>query len=109
MIDSMLIALSGMQGHQRGLNVISNNISNMNTPGFRGSAVSFADLFTGSDQRSLPDGRLVSQQGSNGGVDASRVQLDLRAGDLQQTGRNLDLGLQGNGFFVVQDAQGAIR
>ena len=106
MIDSIFIALSGMQGHQRGLNVISNNVSNMNTVGFRGSSVSFADVFSGSTQTTLPDGELVGQQGAGGGLDASRTLLDLHSVDATQTGRDLDLALQGDGFFVLQDENG---
>lgn len=109
MIDSIFVALSGMRGHERGLNVISSNISNINTPGFRGSTVSFTDVFTGSTLNSLPDGQFVGQRGSGGGLDASHTLLDMHNVEAQQTGRGLDLALQGNGFFVVQDESGAIR
>jgi flagellar hook protein FlgE len=90
MIDSIFVALSGMRGHERGLNVISNNITNMNTPGFRGSTVHFADVF-------------------NGGLDASRTQLNMQNVEAQQTGRGLDLSLKGNGFFVLLDENGEVR
>jgi flagellar hook protein FlgE len=109
MIDSIFVALSGMRGHERGLNVISNNITNMNTPGFRGSTVSFADVFTGGTSKRLPDGQRVGQQGMGGGVDASRTHLDLHNVEAQQTGRGLDLSLQGNGFFVLLDENGEVR
>lgn len=98
MIDSMSVALSGMLGHERGLNVISNNVSNMNTTAFRGSTVSFADVFVGS---TLPQ--------AGGGLDASRARVDFRPGERQPTGGELDLMLSGDGFFVVQDEQGEIR
>jgi flagellar hook protein FlgE len=104
MIDSIFVALSGMQGHQRGLNVISNNVANMNTPGFRGSTVSFADVFIGAS----PNG-LGGQQALGGGLNASLTVMDLRAGEPQQTGNDLDLRLQGSGFFILQDENGAIR
>ena len=104
MIDSIFVALSGMLGHQRGLNVISNNIANMNTPAFRGSRTSFTDVFVGAAPTGLPRG-----QQSLGGVDASRTQLDLRRGDRQATGRDLDLMLQGEGYFVLQTEDGETR
>lgn len=105
MINSIFVALSGMQGHQRGLSVISSNISNLNTPGFRGSTVSFSDVFIGTAQ----NGQFTGQRGLGGGLNASLTLLDLRNGDPQTTGRDLDLFLQGEGFFVVQDESGATR
>jgi flagellar hook protein FlgE len=106
MIGSIFVALSGMQGHQRALNVISNNVANMNTPGFRGSTVGFADVFSGSS----PDGRSITgQEQGGGGLNASRTALDMRTGEKQQTGSPLDLFLEGNGFFVLQDENGVLR
>lgn len=110
MIDSIFIALSGMQGHERGLNVISNNVSNLNTPGFRGSTVNFANVFSGPGQQGLQNGQRSSQQYTlGGGLDASRTLLDMRTADAQKTGVDLDLALQGDGFFVLQDASGELR
>ena len=106
MIDSIFVALSGMLGHQRGLNVISQNVANMNTPGFRGSVIGFSDVFNGT---SASNGQQSSQSGRGGGVDASRTLLDMRRGEQQATGRDLDLFLKGDGFFIVQDEEGEIR
>ncbi len=104
MINSIFVALSGMRGHERGLNVISNNVSNMSTPAFRGSIVSFTDVFVGGSQSEL-----TGQQRLGGGLDASRTILNLRTGDPQQTDRALDLFLKGDGFFVLQDEDGETR
>jgi flagellar hook protein FlgE len=103
-LDSIFIALSGLRGHQRGLDVISHNVANMNTPGFKGSTVGFADILG-------PDGGRSGAQDAagGGGLDAPRTTLDLRAGDTQQTGRDLDLALEGDGSFVFRDAEGALR
>lgn len=103
MIDSILTAMSGLQGHQRGLNTISGNVANMNTPGFKGSQVQFTDVISGD-----PDAGGEAAAGGRG-VDASRVSLDMRAGEIKQTGRDLDLALNGDGFFVVRDAAGMLR
>ena len=102
MIDSIFIAMSGLRGHERGLDVISHNVANMNTPGFKSSSVDFADVFGGEqdDGQDAPAG---------GGLDASRTTLDLRAGELQRTGRDLDLALEGEGYFVFREASGALR
>lgn len=106
MISSIFVATSGMIGHQRGLEVVSNNIGNMNTPGFRGSVVSFSDVFIGLGSHSTPSN---GQRSVGGGLDASRTLLDLHVETPQQTGRDLDLALEGSGFFVLQDAEGATR
>lgn len=102
MIDSILTAMSGLQGHQRGLNTISGNVANMNTPGFKGSQVDFTDVFGGNRQAG-------GDAAQGRGVDASRVSLDLRPGEIKQTGRELDLALDGDGFFVVRDEAEALR
>jgi flagellar hook protein FlgE len=103
MIDSILTAMSGLQGHQRGLNAISSNIANMNTPGFKGSQVDFTDVFSGGGGQSGAEGA------PGHGVDSTRVSLDLRSGEIKQTGRELDLALAGDGFFVVRDEAGTLR
>jgi flagellar hook protein FlgE len=110
MIDSIYVALSGMLGNERGLNVISNNVANLNTPGFRGSTVNFANVFSGSPQDEAQDNEFAGQAAvDGGGVDASQAELDMTPGAQQQTGNALDLFLQGSGFFVVQDPSGATR
>jgi len=74
------------------------------------SAVDFADLFSGTAPNSPQNGAFAGQQNlGGGGLDSTHTQLDLRAGTQQQTGRDLDLFLQGNGFFVVTEPDGAIR
>jgi flagellar hook protein FlgE len=103
MINSIFLAHSGMTAHERGLDVISQNIANMNTPGFRGSRVTFADVFIGS----APDNGVGQRPG--GGVDAARSEIDFRPGDPQQTGGDLDVFLNGAGFFVIQDEDGQLR
>ena len=110
MINSIYIATSGMLGNERALNVISNNVANLNTAGFRGSNVSFSNVYSGTAQTGSQNNQFVGQQGlGGGGVDATRTLLDMRSGTPQQTGRDLDLSLQGDGFFVLQDSTGSLR
>lgn len=45
MLDSIYIAMTGLHGYEEGLRVISNNTTNMNTPGFKGATLQFSDLF----------------------------------------------------------------
>jgi len=99
MIDSIYVALTGLNGHQQGLRVISGNVANMNTPGFRGSTVMFKDLLSGD----------AGSGHTGGGLDGSRAAFDLRPGETRQTGRDLDLTMDGPGFFVIEDETGARR
>jgi flagellar hook protein FlgE len=103
MIESILVGMSGMQGHQRGLSIIGNNVSNMNTLGFRGSTATFVDVFTGAGSGARSIG------GEAGGVAAVLRLVDTQPGDPQRTDRDHDLSLDGTGFFIVQDETGAIR
>lgn len=94
MLDTILVANSGLSSHQQGLRTISDNVANMNTPGFKESRTQFADVF------------LANSGGSGGGVSTFGSQVNFTAGELRNTGRTLDTAIDGNAFFVVEDAQG---
>lgn len=99
MIDAINTAVSGLNGFNKGLQVISENVTNMNTPGYKGSNVQFED------QLASPfDGQGASNGG--GGLDAYAVTLDLSSGQTVQSTNPLAVAINGNGLFVVQDAQG---
>ena len=78
-------ALSGLNSAATNLDVVGNNIANSQTVGFKGSGAQFADVYAGAQ---------VGQ-----GVRVSTVLQDFSNGTLESTGRNLDLGINGNGFF----------
>jgi flagellar hook protein FlgE len=102
MLGAIYTALSGMNAHSKGLQTISNNVSNMNTLGFKASTVKFSDAFSeGSGGLSFtPD----DTSGSNGGgVHVGTPGTDFRQGDLRQTGNALDLAMQGSGFLALLD------
>lgn len=82
--------LSGLFAFSKGLDTVSNNVSNMNTPGYRGS-----DTF----YRSVSDG-----QGA--GIAGTRVRTT--PGEIRQTGSDTDLAIKGAGYFVLRDDQGAL-
>jgi len=105
-LRSLYSAISGMRSKQTKLDVIANNISNVNTTGFKGSRVKFHDMLSQTIRNaSAPVG---GRAGTNpaqvglgvavGGIDTSHVQ-----GALQATGRISDLAVQGSGFFVMAD------
>lgn len=101
MIDTIFVATSGLNGHQKGLKVISNNVANMNTPGFKGSQAQFSDVFL-AEGGSQAQGQ---QSNTGGGMNSAAPTLNFGAGEIRQTSRDLDLALNGPGFFVVQDEQ----
>lgn len=99
MLGSIYIGLSGMTAHSQGLQTISNNVANMNSPGFKASSVSFEEV--------LGQGQ---SGGSSGGPDGGGVryggeQVDFSQGDLRQTGGELDLAIQGDGMLVLLDGE----
>ncbi|NLQ23973.1 flagellar basal body protein FlgE [Shewanella sp. S-1] len=89
---SFNIALSGLQATTQDLNTISNNIANASTSGFRGGRSEFASIYNG------------SQAGGVGVMSTS--QNFSKGGSLTYTGRQLDMGIQGEGFFVLKGNDG---
>ncbi len=107
MLGSISIAATGLKGFERGLRNISNNTANLDTPGFKGSSTQFADLFYGNGN-SVAGGNSGSGQFGYG-LNAVGTSLNFAQGDLQNTGNALDLAVNGQGFFVLRDATGALH
>jgi len=110
MLRSMYAGISGLKNFQTKLDVIGNNISNVNTIGFKKGRVEFKDLM------SQTQGSASGSTATRGGVNPQQIGLGSQLaaidtihgnGSLQQTGRGLDLAIQGEGFFMVADANGA--
>ena len=92
--------LSGLSAASRSLDVIGHNIANANTTGFKSSRAEFADMVAAS--MGAASGR------SNGiGVEVAAVAQQFTQGSLTVTGNNLDLAINGNGFFKVQQPDGS--
>jgi flagellar hook protein FlgE len=103
MIDAIYIAVTGLNGYQNGLRVIANNTANLNTPGFKGSSLQFADLF-------YSNGNLGGGAQAYGfGLSTLGTVFDFRQGQLQSTGNALDLAMDGLGFFVLRDDAGNLH
>ncbi len=96
---SFRIALSGLNAATTDLNVISNNIANSNTTGFKYSQAQFADVFASGalDFRS-------DQVGN--GVRLASISQQFAQGNVEFTGNNLDLAITGQGFFTLRDPSG---
>lgn len=89
---SFSIGLSGLRAVNQELSVISNNVANASTAGFKSSRAEFAAIYGG---------------GQAGGVEMNNVSQNFdRNGDVTRTGRGLDLAISGSGFFVLKDSNG---
>jgi len=89
-------SLSGMKAAGADLNVTSNNIANVNTTGFKESRAEFAEVFS-----STGYGLLRNSIGA--GVRLSNVAQQFSQGNISQTGRYLDLAIDQQGFFTVNN------
>lgn len=108
MLRSLFTASSGLRAHQQFLDVVGNNLANVNTTGFKASRLSFSDQFSQTLRaHTLPTGSIGGtnpiQVGN--GVKVAATDTIFTQGSLEQTGNSLDLAIQGNGFFVVNDGQ----
>ncbi len=101
MFGAIYIGLSGLNAYSKGLQQVSNNVSNLNTTGFKGSTVSFHNLYATPDRSGMS---LTGQGGSDGyGVEVDDGTLNFKQGELRSTDRDLDLSVDGNGFMVLLD------
>jgi len=91
------IGLSGLYAANKQLDVTGNNIANANTTGFKSSRAEFADVYAGANRL----GTAGKQVGS--GVSVAAVSQQFNQGDVTSTGNVLDMGIQGQGYFILND------
>jgi flagellar basal-body rod protein FlgG len=112
MIRSLWIAKTGLDAQQTQLDVISNNLANVSTNGFKRSRAVFEDLLyqnlrqpgaQSSQTTSVPTGLLIGT-----GVRPVATARMHTQGSLQQTGNNLDVAINGQGFLQVQMPDGTV-
>ena len=100
MLGSIYIGLSGLTAYSKGLQTISNNVTNLNTPGFKATSFTFADSFSyGGIGASFS--RYVGGQQLGTGVRYGHESIDFRQGDLRQSGGDLDFAIQGSGLLTL--------
>jgi flagellar hook protein FlgE len=100
MFDSIHVGLSGLDTYSKGLNVISNNVANLNTTGFKSSQLQFADLYYKDGGAELGSG---ARQQIGGGVGTAGTFLNFQQGEARRTGGDLDLLIDGPGFFILRE------
>lgn len=108
--SSFYSGLSGLKAHSAALNVIGNNLANVNTVGFKGSRVTFAEMFAASGLAGFSGGFGLNGGGSTYqvgmGTQLANVQQLFTQGSLQPTEVVTDMAIQGGGFFVLKNNAG---
>ncbi len=104
MIDSLYIAESGMTTQQKMIDIISNNIANSATSGFKKSQVNFVDLVY---QTETTANTAATAQSVGAGVAITNTVTDFSVGEMKATNNPFDLAIQGSGFFEVELADGS--
>ena len=98
--------VSGLKNHQTRMDVIGNNISNVNTYGFKSERVSFQDMISqnlsgASEPRENVGG--VNPQQVGLGMSIASIDKNMTQGSFQSTGKTTDVAISGEGFFVLAD------
>lgn len=103
---SLYSAVSGLKAHQTAMDVIGNNISNVNTTGYKSSSITFQELFSQTLQGA------TSAQDNTGGSNAIQIGLgvsvgstnyNMESGIIESSNGVLDAALDGDGYFIVSD------
>lgn len=100
------IAAVGLEAQQRALDTIANNISNVNTPGFKRSSVRFSEILATSPDPAAVRADLGSSLVTAAGVRSDQLFMINEQGRLEATGRPLDLAVNGQGFIELMGPAG---
>lgn len=108
--DSLFTGISALNSYQSWIDMISNNIANTATVGFKGQRMTFADLIY--QQLGYASGATQTRGGVNPqdlglGVRVNTVDTVFSQGGLQTTGINTDLAINGDGFFITRNVDGS--
>ncbi len=111
MIRSLFSSSSGMRAQQVNLDVVANNLANVNTTGFKKNRVDFESLF----YQTLHKPTISTTTGLNNfavevgnGVKVAATRTAFENGILQETGNDLDLAIEGQGFFIIHLPNGEV-
>ena len=108
MMRSLYSGVSGLKVHQTKMDVIGNNISNVNTVGFRGGSVNFTDVFSQTIQSATGPNAATGAPGTNAmqiglGANVAAIAVNLSGtGATQRTDRGMDVMINGDAFLIVK-------
>lgn len=108
MMRSLYSGVSGLRIHQTKLDVIGNNIANVNTVGFKSSSVTFTDILYQTTQSASGPNATTGTVGKNAmqiglGATVGSISTNMSTGSSQRTDNALDLMINGDAFFIVND------
>jgi flagellar hook protein FlgE len=106
MMRSLYSGVAGLKNHQTRMDVTGNNIANVNTNGYKAARTTFNDMFSqnvkgAASPRDNLGGTNPLQIGL--GMNVASVDNIFTGGSLQATGKNTDLAIDGDGFFILQN------
>lgn len=108
MMRSLYSGVSGLQGFQQEIDVVSNNIANVNTTGFKGSRVTYATNFSqilDMSRRATDNTGGTNPKQIGYGIRVASIDKLMNQGSFQNTGKKTDLAIQGEGFFILSNGQ----
>jgi len=108
MMRSLYSGVSGLQGFQQEIDVVSNNIANVNTIGFKGARVTYATNFSqilDMSRRATENTGGTNPKQIGYGIRVASIDKIMNQGSFQNTGKKTDLAIQGEGFFVLSNGQ----
>ncbi|MCC6961940.1 MAG: flagellar basal-body rod protein FlgG [candidate division Zixibacteria bacterium] len=112
MIRSLRTAASGMSAQQMNVDNIANNLANVNTTGFKKSKIEFQDIMYQSLRKpgvtSITGATVPTALDIGYGTRPVATTRQFSVGELQQSGNPLDLAIDGDGFYQIQQADGTI-
>ena len=106
MMRSLFSGVSGLRNHQTAMDVVGSNISNVNTVGYKGSQTTFSDVISQTLQGA------AAATGTRGGTNPLQIGLGMGLaavstiftnGSYESTGKQTDLAIQNDGFFILAD------
>ncbi len=106
MLGTIYKGTTGLITYSKGLDVISNNVANLNTPGFKRNDLMFRDLFY-QYQLTGESNNVFSSRKNGFGVTERGTTTSFMQGDIQQSGNQTDVAIKGNGFFILRNEEGS--
>ena len=111
MSQALYTSSTGINAGQQQINVVANNVANINTTAYKAANMTFETLYSNTisyGSAATKDGGGTNPKQIGLGVKIGGITRDFTSGSFINTGRDMDLMISGNGYFVVQDSEGKL-